>query len=73
MDNKINEGHIVNLNTYMHLLTVNEIFEKIKKVKAFINNLRLSNRYEENKKNLYKKAIITVNILSKLYFSKSAQ
>ena len=73
MDNKINEGYIVNLNTYMHLLTVNEIFEKIKKVKAFINNLRLSNRYEENKKNLYKKAIITVNILSKLYFSKSAQ
>ena len=73
MDNKINEGYIVNLNTYMHLLTVNEIFEKIKKVKAFINNLRLSNRYEENKKNLYKKAINTVNILSKLYFSKSAQ
>ena len=73
MDNKINEGYIVNLNTYMHLLTVNEIFENIKKVKAFINNLRLSNRYEENKKNLYKKAINTVNILSKLYFSKSAQ
>ena len=73
MDNKINEGYIVNLNTYMHLLTVNEIFEKIKKVKAFINNLRLSNRYEENKENLYKKAINTVNILSKLYFSKSAQ
>ena len=73
MDNTINEGYIVNLNTYMHLLTVNEIFEKIKKVKAFINNLRLSNRYEENKKNLYKKAINTVNILSKLYFSKSAQ
>ena len=66
MDNKINEGYIVNLNTYMHLLTVNEIFENIKKVKAFINNLRLSNRYEENKKNLYKKAINTVNILSKL-------
>ena len=73
MDNTINEGYIVNLNTYMHLLTVNEIFEKIKKVKAFINNLRLSNRYEENKENLYKKAINTVNILSKLYFSKSAQ
>ena len=52
MDNKINEGYIVNLNTYMHLLTVNEIFEKIKEVKAFINNLRLSNRYEENKKKL---------------------
>ena len=56
----------------MHLLTVNEIFEEIK-VKAFINKLRLSNRYEENKKNLYKKAINTVNNLSRLYFSKSAQ
>ena len=73
MDNKINEAYIDNLSKYMHLLTVNEIFEEIKKVKAFINNLRLSNRYEENKKNLYKKAINTVNILSKLYFSKSAQ
>ena len=73
MENKIAEAYIANLNTYMHLLSVNEIFEEIKKVKAFINNLRLSNRYEENKKNLYKKAINTVNNLSRLYFSKSAQ
>ena len=73
MNNKINEAYIDNLSKYMHLLTVNEIFEEIKKVKAFINNLRLSNRYEENKKNLCKKAINTVNNLSKLYFSKSAQ
>ena len=73
MENKIAETYIANLNTYMHLLSVNEIFEEIKKVKAFINNLRLSNRYEENKKNLYKKAINTVNNLSRLYFSKSAQ
>ena len=73
MEHKINEAYIDNLSKYMHLLAVNEIFEEIKKVKAFINNLRLSNRYEENKKNLYKKAINTVNNLSKLYFSKSAQ
>ena len=73
MKNRINEAYINNLSKYMHLLTVNEIFEEIKKVKAFINKLRLSNRYEENKKNLYKKTINTVNILSKLYFSKSAQ
>ena len=73
MDNKINEAYIDNLSKYMHLLTVNEIFEEIKKVKAFINKLRLSHRYEENKKDLYKKAINTVNNLSKLYFSKSAQ
>ena len=73
MENRINEAYIDNLSKYMHLLTVNEIFEEIKKVKAFINNLRLSNCYEENKKNLYKKAINTVNNLSRLYFSKSAQ
>ena len=73
MENRINEASIINLSTYMHLLSVNEIFEEIKKVKAFINNLRLSNCYEENKKNLYKKAINTVNNLSRLYFSKSAQ
>ena len=73
MENRINEAYINNLGKYIHLLTVNEIFEEIKKVKTFINKLRLSNRYEENKKNLYKKAINTVNNLSKLYFSKSAQ
>ena len=73
MENRINEAYIDNLSKYMHLLTVNEIFEAIKKVKAFMNNLRSPNRYEENKKDLYKKAINTVNNLSKLYFSKSAQ
>ena len=57
----------------MHLLTVNEIFAAIKKVKAFINKLRSSNRYEENKKYLYKKAINAVNSLGRLYFPKSAQ
>ena len=54
MDHKINEAYIDNLSKYMHLLTVNEIFEEIKKVKAFINSLRLSNRYEENKRNIKK-------------------
>ena len=73
MENRINEAYINNLGKYMHLLTVNEIFEEIKKVKAFINNSRFSNQYEENKKALYKKATNTVNSLSKLYFSKSAQ
>ena len=73
MDNKINEAYIDNWSKYMHLLTVNEIFAAIKKVKAFINNWRLSNRYEENKKHLYKKAINTVNSVSRLYFPKSAQ
>ena len=73
MEHKITEACIDNLSKYMHLLPVNEIFEEIKKVKEFINRLKLSTRYEENKKNLYKKAISTINSLSKLYFSKSAQ
>ena len=73
MENRINEAYIDNLSKYMDFLTVNEIFEEIKKVKAFINNSRFSNQYEENKKDLYKKATNTVNSLSKLYFSKSAQ
>ena len=52
----------------MHLLSVNEIFEEIKKVKAFINSLRLTGYNEKNKKDSFKKAISTINNLSKLYF-----
>ena len=73
MENKINEAYIVNLSTYMHLLSVNEIFEEIKKVKAFIKNLKLAGYNEKNKKDSFKKAINAINSLSKLYFSKSAQ
>ena len=57
----------------MHLLSVNEIFEEIKKVKVFIDNLRVTGYNEENKLDLFKKAVSTINKLSKLYFSKSAE
>ena len=50
MENKINEAYIVNLSTYMHLLSVNEIFEEIKKVKAFIDNIRVAGYNDKNKK-----------------------
>ena len=73
MNNKINEGYIDNLSKYVHLLTVNEIFEEIKKVKAFINSLRLTGYNEKSKKDSFKKATSTINNLSKLYFSKSAE
>ena len=73
MENRINEAYITNLRTYMHLLSVNEIFDEIKKVKAFIENLRLAGYNEKNKKDSFKKAINAINSLSKLYFSKSAQ
>ena len=42
MENKTDKAYITNLSTYMHLLSVNEIFEEIKKVKAFIKNLKLA-------------------------------
>ena len=42
MENRINEAYITNLSPYTHLLSVNEIFEEIKKVKAFIKNLKLA-------------------------------
>ena len=48
MENRINEAYIVNLSMYMHLLSVNEIFEEIKKVKAFINSLKLASYNEKN-------------------------
>ena len=73
MENRINEAYIVNLSMYMHLLSVNEIFEEIKKVKAFINSLKLAGYNEKNKKDSFKKAISAINSLIKLYFSKSAQ
>ena len=57
----------------MYLLSVNEIFEEIKKVKAFINNLKLPGYHEKNQKDSFKKAINTINNLSKPYFSKSAE
>ena len=50
MENRINEASIINLSTCMHLLSVNEIFEEIKKVKAFIDNLRVAGYNDKNKK-----------------------
>ena len=55
----------------MHLLSTNEIFEEIIKVKAFIDYLREAGYNEKNKKDSFKKVINAINSLSKLYFSKS--
>ena len=49
MENKINEAYIANLSKYMHLLSINEIFDEIKKLKAFINTLRLDGTMKEIK------------------------
>ena len=70
MENKINEAYIANLSTYMHLLSINEIFEEIKKINEFIKTLKITGYPERN---TLKSAIDTINKLSKLYFSKSAK
>ena len=73
MEKKINEAYIANLSKFMHLLSINEIFDEIRKLKAFINTLRLDGQHERNKINTSKSAIDTINKLCKLYFSKSAK
>ena len=69
-NSNINEAHIINLSKYMHLLSTNEIFQEIKKVKVFIDYLREAGYNEKNKKDSFKKAINAINSLSKLYFQK---
>ena len=57
----------------MHLFSINERFDEIKKLKAFINTLRLDRFHERNTVNTLKSAIHTINKLCKLYFSKSTK
>ena len=75
MQNKINEAYIGYLSTYtyMHLLSINGIFDEIEKLKALINTLRFDRFHERNTGNTLKSAIHTMNKLWKLYFSKSAK
>ena len=47
--------------------------KKLRKVKAFIDTLRVTGYHEKSKLHLLKKAVSTINKLSKLYFSKSAE
>ena len=69
-NSNINEAYIINLSKYMHLLSTNEIFQEIKKVKVFIDYLREAGYNEKNNKDSFKKAINAINSLSKLYFQK---
>ena len=57
----------------MHLFSINERFDEIKKLKAFINTLRLDRFHERNTVNTLKSAIHRINKLCKLYFSKSTK
>ena len=56
MENLINEAYIANLSTCMHLLSINEIFEEIKKLKAYINTWKIDGYPERNKINTLKRA-----------------
>ena len=67
MENKINEAYIANSSTYMDLLSINEIFEEIKKLKAFIDKLRINGYSERHKINILRTAIDKINKLNKLY------
>ena len=73
MENKINEAYIDNLSEYMHLLSINEIFDETKNLKAFTDQLKITGYPERNKINTLRRAIDTINKLNKLYFSKSAK
>ena len=73
MENKINEANIANLSTYMHLLSTNEIFEEIKKLKAYIDKLKITGYHKRNKINTLKGAIDTINKLCRLHFPKNAK
>ena len=73
MENKINEAYIANLSSYMHLLSINEIFDEIKKLKAYVDKLKINGYPEINKINTLKRATDAINKLSKLYLSKTAK
>ena len=72
MENKINEAYIANLSTYMHLLSINEIFDEIKKLKAYVDKLKINAYPERNKINTLRRAIDGINKLNKLYLSKNS-
>ena len=55
-NNNINEAYIINLSKCMHLLSTNQIFREIKKVKAFIGYLREAG-YNEKNKNIHLKKL----------------
>ena len=73
MENKINEAYIANLSTYMHLLSINEIFDEIKKLKAYVDKLKINAYPERNKIKTLRSAIDAINKLNKLYLSKTAK
>ena len=57
----------------MDLLSINEIFGEIKKLKVYVDKLKRTGYPERNKINASKRAIDVINKLNKLYLSKTAE
>ena len=72
MENIIDGAYIGDLSTYMHLLSINEIFDEIKKLKAYVDKLKINAYPERNKINTLRRAIDAINKLNKLYLSKNS-
>ena len=72
MENIIDGAYIGDLSTYMHLLSFNEIFDEIKKLKPYVDKLKINAYPERNKINTLRRAIDAINKLNKLYLSKNS-
>ena len=61
MKDTINEAYIANLNIYLHLLSNNEIIDKINNLKAYFNAKKIDGYINKKEKRLLKKAMHTLN------------
>ena len=61
MKDTINEAYIANLSIYLHLLSNNEIIDKINNLKAYFNTKKIDGYINKKEKRLLKKAMHTLN------------
>ena len=61
MKDTISEAYIANLSTYLHLLSNNEIIEKINKLKVYLNSKKIDGYINKKRERLLKKAIYTLS------------
>ena len=61
MKDTINEAYIANLSIYLHLLSNNEIIDKINNLKAYFNAKKIDGYINKKEKRLLKKAMHTLN------------
>ena len=61
MKDTINEAYIANLSIYLHLLSNNEIIDKINNLKVYFNAKKIDGYINKKEKRLLKKAMHTLN------------